>query len=143
MLCNSYALVLDYWNKPSLNAIRIHAVNEYDFMLLELLGKPEVKFSTLERIYIDSKYDAKIKSVRKRLYFKDLSVKAKQNLEAAVKYIVLEKNIEIELIKQTRSFFLSCASDVGIEIKPRRIDNFIISTILKMIKIKVMYLYQR
>jgi predicted nucleic acid-binding OB-fold protein len=68
-----YALVLDYRNKPSLNAILVHAISERNFMLLELLGKPESKFSTLERIYIDSKYDEKIKPVvSKRLQFKGL-----------------------------------------------------------------------
>ncbi|HKG86737.1 MAG TPA: DUF655 domain-containing protein [Nitrososphaeraceae archaeon] len=60
-----------------------------------------MKFSTLERIYIDSKYDAKIISVMKRLYFKDLSVKAKQKLKAAINYIVFEKGKETDLIKQT------------------------------------------
>jgi len=37
----------------------------------------------------------------KRLYFKDLSVKAKQKLKAAINYIVFEKGKETDLIKQT------------------------------------------
>lgn len=127
-----YAIVLDYWNKPSLNAILVHAISECNFMLLELLGKPEVNFSRLERINIDPKYDEKIKSIGKRLYFENLSINAKQNLEAAIKYIILEKNTEIELIKHTRSFFLSCTSKMGIEVKSQRLDRFMISTILKL-----------
>jgi hypothetical protein len=131
---NSYVLVLDYWNKPSLKAILIHAITVDNFTLLELLGKPEMKFSTLERICIGPEHNEKINSVRKSLDYKYLRSKAKQNLKPAINYIVLEKSTETDLVKQARSFFISCTSDYGIEVTPRRFNNFIILTILNLIK---------
>lgn len=134
------AVVLDYLshghvNKSSSGTPIIQVVGKKQFTLLELVPKEETSFELLEELYIGSDDRPKIKHVKKRVSYDDLTTTAKGELKHAVKQIVQDKEKEyVDFFNNakplsTRTHLLQMLPGIGKKnmqqiVKERRIKDF-------------------
>ena len=92
---DEWSIVLDFLSHGHYGMERAQPVaqvlGESYFSLLELIIRENINLKSQEKIYIGDDKREKVKYIRGRIDIKDLTVAAKEELPAAVEYIVTKK----------------------------------------------------
>ncbi|MFH1780064.1 MAG: DUF655 domain-containing protein [Candidatus Micrarchaeota archaeon] len=94
-----FALLLDHLpHGKSGEAVKeslAQVVGDVQFTLLEVVVKPDVKFDLFEKVYIGAEERDKVDHIKQRISFDQLTVRAQQELEQAIRLIVVSREKEL------------------------------------------------
>ena len=134
-----HAVVLDYLRNGHIEGGSrdplVQVVGKGQFTLLELVPKQGEEFELLDDVYVGGKDRPRIKHVKRRISYDDLTSTAKGELKHALKQIVLEKEEEyVDFFNNaralsTRTHLLQMLPGVGKKhmqqiVEERRVENF-------------------
>ncbi len=108
-----YAYVLDYlpYGKGEIKSPIVQLIGKKAFTLLEATLKDNVTASVGEKLYVGKEKRDKIQKIRRRIWFKDLTATAKENLEMVLEKLIME---EEERFLQ----FINKSSSISIRVHP-------------------------